>query len=79
MSDIIALSSVDINFFKIIPVDKECNMIDFAKENSDKYYDPDSGKGYYQFVKTNEEYISPKTQVVLVSGVSAQSITSLLI
>ena len=55
--------------FRIIPVLKECNMIDFAKENFDNY-DPDSGNGYYQFIKSAEEYIPPKTQVLLVSEVS---------
>ena len=55
--------------FRIIPVPKECNMIDFAKEKFDNY-DPDSGNGYYQFIKSAEEYIPPKTQVLLVSEVS---------
>jgi hypothetical protein len=44
-------------------------MIDFAKEKIDNY-DPDSGYGYYQFTKEADEYISPTTQVVLVSEVS---------
>ena len=57
--------------FKFIPVFEECNMIDFAKKNIDNY-DPDSGKGYYQFIEETEEYISPKTQIVLVSEVSTQ-------
>ena len=54
--------------FETITVPKECNMIDFAKEKIDKKYDPDSGYGYYQFLNA-EEYISPKTQVVLVNEV----------
>ena len=64
----IPLQSVDTKF-KIIAVPKECNMIDFAMENIGNY-DPDSGKGYYQFIAGAEEYISPKTRVVLVSEVS---------
>lgn len=48
-------------------------MIDFAKKNFDNY-DPDSGNGYYQFIKSAEEYIPPKTQVLLVSEVSMLSL-----
>ena len=59
--------------FKIIPVSKESSMIDFAKKHIDNY-DPDSGNGYYQFTEANEEYISPKTKVVLVSKVSEYTI-----
>lgn len=62
------MQSVNIKF-RIIPVPKECNMIDFAKENFEKY-DPDSGYGYYQFTEGTEEYISPKTRVLLISKVS---------
>ena len=58
---------------KIITVPKECNMIDFAKKNFDSY-DPDSGNGFYQFIKSAEEYIPPKTQVLLVSEVSMLSL-----
>ena len=61
--------SSDIIITKIFPVLKECNMIDFAKEKVDNY-DPDSGYGYYQFTEGTEEYISPMTQVVLISQVS---------
>ena len=55
--------------FKLFTVTEKCNMIDFARENVDKY-NPDSGKGYYQFTEASKEYISPKTQVALVSEVS---------
>ena len=55
--------------FKLILVSKESNMIEFAKEKIENY-DPDSGNGYYQFTESNEEYISPKTKVVLVHEVS---------
>ena len=64
----IPLQSVDTKF-KIIAVPKECNMIDFAMEKIENY-DPDSGKGYYQFIKGTEEFISSKTRVALVSEVS---------
>ena len=66
-----AQQSVD-SKFKIFTVSQECNMIDFAKEKIDKY-DPDSGYGYYQFLDA-EEYISPKTQVVLVNEVGIHKI-----
>ena len=69
ITDIISLKPMDASKPKIIRVPRECNMIDFAKENIDNY-DPDSGKGYYQFVMGAEEYISRKTRVVLVSEVS---------
>ena len=74
MTDSVALplDSEDTAKFTIIPVRKKCNMIEFAKNNI-KNYDPDSGKGYYQFIKSKYEYISPKTEVVLVSKVSTQS------
>ena len=65
--------SSDITITKILPVLKECNMIDFAKEKVDNY-DPDSGYGYYQFTEGTEEYISPMTQVVLVSKVSIYAV-----
>ena len=61
---------------KIFLVPEKSNMIDFAKKNIDNY-DPDSGKGYYQFTETSKEYISPKTEVVLVSEVSIQSIPTI--
>jgi hypothetical protein len=48
-------------------------MIDFAKEKFDNY-DPDSGNGYYQFLKSAEEYIPPKTRVLLASEVSMQAV-----
>ena len=60
-------------FNQIILVTENCNMIDFAKRNIDNY-DPDSGKGYYQFANRCEEYISPKTQIVLVSEVSMHAV-----
>lgn len=69
ITDIISLKSMDPSKPKIIRVPRECNMIDFATEEIENY-DPDSGRGYYQFVKGAEEYISPKTRVVLVSDVS---------
>ena len=53
---------------KTITVPKECNMIEFAKEKIENY-EPDSGNGYYQFIEGTEEYIPPKTRVVLVSEV----------
>jgi hypothetical protein len=53
----------------MIPVHKESNMIEFAKLNIENY-DPDSGKGYYQFTEANyDEFISSKSQVVLISEV----------
>ena len=55
---------------KIFTVPENCSMIDFAKKNIDNY-DPDSGTGYYQFTEESKEYISPKTQVALVSEVSS--------
>ena len=71
ITDNVLLLSEDTPKFKIILVPEECNMIDFAKKNIDNY-DPDSGKGYYQFIEKTQEYISPKTQVILVSEVSTQ-------
>lgn len=62
---------------KIICVSKESNMIDFAKKQIDNY-DPDSGNGYYQFTEANEEYVSPKTKVVLISEVSEYTILILI-
>ena len=70
----IPLQSVNTKF-KIITVPKGCNMIDFAKEKVENY-NPDSGNGYYQFLEAIEEYISPKTQVVLVNEVSITSLCS---
>ena len=58
---------------KIFPVTNKCKMVDFAKKNIDDY-DPDSGYGYYQFTEGTEEYISPMTQVVLVSKVSIYAV-----
>ena len=69
MIEIMSLRSMDTSNFEIIPVLKKCKMIDFAMENIENY-DPDSGYGYFQFSKENEEYISPKTEVILVSEVS---------
>jgi hypothetical protein len=69
MTEIISLVSMDASNFQIIPVLKTCKMIDFAMEHIDNY-DPDSGNGYYQLTKEKKEYISPKTEVVLVSEVS---------
>ena len=66
---IVNLTSVEPPKFKMIPVHKESNMIDFAMFNIENY-DPDSGKGYYQFTEANqEEFISSKSQVVLISEV----------
>lgn len=69
MIEIMSLRSMDTSNFEIIPVPKKCKMIDFAMEHIENY-DPDSGYGYFQFSKENEEYISPKTEVILVSEVS---------
>ena len=69
MTEIISLQSMDTSNFKIILVLKKCKMIDFAKEKIFNY-DPDSGNGYYEFTEASEEYISPKTKVVLVDEVS---------
>jgi hypothetical protein len=63
--------------FKIISVPKECNMINFAKKNFDNY-DPDSRNGYYQFLKSTEEYIPRKTRVLLVSEVSMHAVLLIL-
>ena len=66
---IINQTSTELPKFKIILVHKESNMIEFARMNIENY-DPDSGKGYYQLTEATEEYISSKTQVVLISEVS---------
>ena len=61
--------SVETPKFRMILVHKESNMIEFAKLNIE-HYNPDSGKGYYQFTEANQdEFISSKTQVVLISEV----------
>lgn len=62
--------SMEIPKFKLFLVDEESNMIEFAQMNIENY-DPDSGNGYYQLTEATEEYISSKTQVVLISKVSA--------
>ena len=62
--------SMEIPKFKLFLVDEESNMIEFAQMNVENY-DPDSGNGYYQLTETTEEYISSKTQVVLISKVSS--------
>ena len=69
MIELLSLRSMDTFKFEITPVLKKCKMIDFAMEHIENY-DPDSGYGYFQFSKENEEYISPKTEVVLVGEVS---------
>lgn len=57
---------------KFIPpmhiVKEECNMIEFAKHVINNY-DPDSGKGYFQLLAGSQEYISSKTDVVLINEV----------
>ena len=60
--------SVEIPKFKLFLVNEESNMIEFARINIENY-DPDSGNCYYQLTEATEEYISSKTQVVLVSQV----------
>ena len=46
-------------------------MIEFAKKYV-KNYDPDSGKGYYQLIDGDGEYISHHTDVILISEVCVQ-------
>lgn len=69
MIELLSLRSMDTFNFEITPVLEKCKMIDFAMKHIENY-DPDSGYGYFQFSKENEEYVSPKTEVVLVGEVS---------
>lgn len=69
----ITSDSVETPKFRMILVHEVSNMIEFAKLNIE-HYNPDSGKGYYQFTEANqEELISSKSQVVLISEVCIPS------
>lgn len=50
-------------------VEKDCNMVKFAKQNI-QHYEPDCGKGYFQLTVRSQEYISSTTEVVLISEVT---------
>ena len=50
------------------PVTEDCNMIDFAKKCVNNY-NPDSGKGYYQLVDGDSEYVSHHSDIILISEV----------